>query len=57
MMSKEFKKSSAKKRREKEILKRDKNCRYANMEQEKHGESAEKQFRHKPYGMGDMANE
>lgn len=49
-MSKESKKSAAMKRHEKEIREQDKQRRYADMTIRKRCESAEKHFRHKPYG-------
>lgn len=49
-MSHGLRKSSAEKRAEKEIINHGQQCRYARMEREGARDTAEKQFRHKPYG-------
>lgn len=49
-MSHELRKSAAEKRMQKEIREQDKQRRYADMAIRERRESAEKHFRHKPYG-------
>lgn len=49
-VSKELKKSAAEKRMQKEIREQDKQRRYADMAIRERRASAEKHFRHKPYG-------
>lgn len=51
-MPHDLKRSSTRKRQDRELAEKHKTCRYASMEREKHREIAERQFRHKPYGMG-----
>lgn len=49
-MSHGLRKSSSEKRAEKEIINRDRQCRYTRMERDGRRDEAEKHFRHNAYG-------
>lgn len=48
-MSQDWRKTSSKKKVEKEMIHQDRQRQYAHMERDKRHDEAEKHFRHKPY--------